>query len=375
MATVDSLVHQRPAAQLLERLHNPQGEAFGEAEDPSSSLDSFAVFCTNIRSIKANEAELTARINIHKPEIIAMGETWMDETVSYIPIPGYEVVSRRDRSKDSNCGGVIVYAKTTFNCIVLLEHSKIAELSWHIIHSHLGAILFGLWYRSPSDVDLSKIEAFQTEYIQHSAGTIGSIIAGDLNIHHKNWLTFSRANTPEGTSMMRFCHLNNLSQRVKVPTRTSRQGNKYLLDLVITDLSEYTKIKVLPEITDHKIVLCSVHIPVPVPTIIPRFCWAFKKAKWNALNTAFKHTDWDTVLNNQNSDASTLRLTQYILSVSKQHIPFGILELSKGAHAWLNKKCEDAIAIKIAAVDKPNFKELAENAAIHWQKPSTNTKT
>ena len=358
MASADNLTSQLELAAPSVRLHIPQDDALGEAGVPSSFLDNFSIFCTNSRSIKANAAELTARIEVTDPEIIAVTESWLDNTIPHIVIPGYEVVSRRDRSTSSNCGGVIVYAKVTFNCAVLLEHSKVAELSWHIIHTHLGAVLFGLWYRSPNDPserdyqcdpEMSTIAAFQAEFVKYSVGTIGAIVAGDLNIHHKNWLTHSNANTPEGTSMMRFCHLNNLSQLVKVPTR----GN-YLLDLVITDLKEYVRVEVLPPITDHKVVLCKIHIPVPIPIIIPRYCWAFRKAKWDLLNSAFKNTDWDTVLNDQSSDVSAVRLTQYILSVSKQHIPFGILELSKGAHAWLDKKCRMAIAKKCAAMDTPN---------------------
>jgi hypothetical protein len=206
MATIESIDIQRPAAHSMARLHTPQGEALGEDEAPSSYLDSFSVFCTNTRSLKLNAAELEARIEIQKPEIIAICESWLDKTIAHIPITGYEVISRRDRATGQNRGGIIVYAKTTFNCIVLLEHSKVAELSWHIIHSHLGAILYGHWYRSSSDEDLTKINAFQTEYFVHSVGTIGSIITSDINIHHVHWLKHSRRNTQEGTSMMRFCH-------------------------------------------------------------------------------------------------------------------------------------------------------------------------
>ena len=366
MAAVSSLDYPLVAARPA-RLPTPQDEASppGKSKGCSSVLDNFSVLCTNTQSLKAHSGELHARARLINATIIAVSESWMDQSVAYIPIPGYEVISRRDRSTNPNRGGIIVYALLTFNCVVLLEHSPVIECSWHIIHSNIGPLLFGLWYRSPSELDLTNVRIFQTEHQKYRVGTMGSILVGDMNIHHVNWLTFSRCNTPEGTSMMRYCHLNNLVQLVKEPTRHCKISNKdYLLDLVITDLKDYIKTSVGVELSDHKTVTCHISIPTPVPTVIPRYCWNFKKANWDALNAAFKRTNWDDVVDSLCANSTVTRVTQYILSVSKQHIPYGILAISKGTHAWMNKKCQDAVQKKC---DAQNPEEL-KNAAIQCSK-------
>ena len=70
---------------------------------------------------------------------------------------------------------------------------------------------------------------------------------------------------------------------------------------------------------------------------------------------AFQNTDWDNVMDRNCANSTVERLTQYILSVSKQHIPFGVVEFNKGAHAWLNKKCRAAIEDKCKAAGTPAF--------------------
>ena len=62
---------------------------------------------------------------------------------------------------------------------------------------------------------------------------IGTIILGDMNVHHTGWLTHSANITPEGRALFKFCAYNGIAQCVDGPTR-----RKYLLDLVLTDAEE-----------------------------------------------------------------------------------------------------------------------------------------
>ena len=47
--------------------------------------------------------------------------------------------------------------------IVHLKDSETLELSWHTLHSDVGPLLFGVWYRPPRRGDISAIVAFDTE--------------------------------------------------------------------------------------------------------------------------------------------------------------------------------------------------------------------
>ena len=114
--------------------------------------------------------------------------------------------------------------------LVFLENSLTGERSWHLLHTDVGSILLCNWYRPPSS-SIDHIESFREELERLSESTYGVIVLGDLNIHHRQWLYFSNADTPEGELLKDICDDHDLRQLVDKPTR----GN-YLLDLCLTNL-------------------------------------------------------------------------------------------------------------------------------------------
>ena len=137
----------------------------------------------------------------------------------------------------------------------------------------------GIWYRAKNDKE--AIAAFEREWALHSRNAIGSIIIGDLNIHHKKWLHHSSENSADGEILQSFCQSYGFSQLVKAPTRSFIESNgvlkEYKLDLALCDLPTVTKCTILPQIADHKLVLVTVNASVPTEVVIPRKCWAFAK--------------------------------------------------------------------------------------------------
>ena len=118
-------------------------------------------------------------------------------------------------------------------------------------HTDIGPIAVGLWYRPPSYAEVDSIESLAKEWKEQESRHIGTIILGDMNVHHQPWLQFSNGSSPEGQALFKFCVERGFIQRVHEPTR-----NKYLLDLVLTDLDDIVTAKVLPRISDHCPVLC-----------------------------------------------------------------------------------------------------------------------
>ena len=80
---------------------------------------------------------------------------------------------------------------------VFLSHSQSAERSWHLLHSDLGAILVGNWYRSPSAPE-EAIQSLRTEIDELRSTTIGIIVIRDINVHHSRWLYHSNGISQEG---------------------------------------------------------------------------------------------------------------------------------------------------------------------------------
>ena len=64
---------------------------------------------TNIRSIMGKFAELQHEVAIHKPDLFALAETWLEDSIAdpEIQLPGYTVL-RTDRINNRH-GGVLAY--------------------------------------------------------------------------------------------------------------------------------------------------------------------------------------------------------------------------------------------------------------------------
>ena len=172
-----------------------------------------------------------------------------------------------------------------------------------------GPLLLGLWYRPPNDPRHS-IDTLDAELDKHAPSHNGTLLTGDLNIHHKRWLRFSHSNTPEGAQLHNICKQHNLTETIRAPTR-----NDYLLDPFFTTLPSQTKSTVLSKIADRNATLTTLHFPSPQETSSSRLIHDFKKADWTSLNSTFKATNWTQVLSNDPSTAAR-NLTDFILNTA-----------------------------------------------------------
>ena len=116
---------------------------------------------------------------------------------------------------------------------------------------------------------------------------MATIIVGDMNAHNQRWLRYSHSNTVEGKEQQNICGKMGLMEKVGQPTRGA-----YLLDLVLTDFLSGVSCKVLPEISDHKIVLSRVSLHVSLSEPVVREHWHFSATEWSGLCNAFSSTDW-----------------------------------------------------------------------------------
>ena len=198
-----------------------------------------------------------------------------------------------------------------------------------------------MWYRPPCYGEVHYIIELEREIISKAPSVIGNILFGDMNVHHKAWLHFSNGTTPEGTTLFKVCARHGIQQLVRHPTR-----DKYLLDLVLTDLPQLTKVKVMSKISDHNIVSIELHVKVQITTKVTRPCWIWKEAKWSALRAYFRTTDWDAIISDVSVDVLTKKLTDYIVASSKLFVPIRHYTFPKSSHPWLNDNCIEYVARK-----------------------------
>ena len=142
---------------------------------------------------------------------------------------------------------------------------------------------------------------------------------------------------------------------VKAATR-----DKHLLDLVLTDMPQVVKTKVLTKISDHNTMEISIALNIQAPRVSKRTCWVWKEAQWAKLQSKFKKTDWNIMFDGTTVDCATCNLVDHILCVAKQFIPLREYSFTASAHPWLNQNCIDLVAPKHAAENMPNYKQMQE---------------
>ena len=287
----------------------PDGDLSYSRSLPSVSSHPITILHSNIRGFISHSTELLGQIELltTKPSFISLNETLLDASIEDLTLSGYTLVSRKDR-EDRQGGGIALFClPEIFDTITHLEDSKF-ERSWHTLHSDMGPVLLGIWYRPP-DNEIESILALQSELDKHRDTHIASIIIGDMNVHHVTWLRFSRETQRQGAELFRIATGNGLTQCVKDPTRYD-----YLLDLVLTDLESFTSIQVLSSISDHNSVLASFDFRVHWEASISRTIWDFTKADWEAIKSSLSAIDF-TWMKDAEPDIILQFLTHTILDL------------------------------------------------------------
>jgi len=123
--------------------------------------------------------------------VVCIQETWLDDSTKEAKIPGYTKCSRRDRHKGANRGGIATFTREDFNGLVHITNSENEERSWHFLKLGVETYLLANWYRAGAS-ELDGFSSLYSELAEYFPQISGVVIVGDLNIHHKRWLRFSR---------------------------------------------------------------------------------------------------------------------------------------------------------------------------------------
>ena len=124
-----------------------------------------------------------------------------------------------------------------------------------------------------------------------SAGYIGTVVVGDLDVHHKHWLEFYANVSVEVTRLLRFCEANGFRELVKEPTHEAG----HLLDLGLTDMAEIERARVLPRVADHNIVRFVMNLSVIPQAQQVRRVYEYKRSPWKRICEELGDRDWSWI--------------------------------------------------------------------------------
>jgi Reverse transcriptase (RNA-dependent DNA polymerase)/Endonuclease-reverse transcriptase len=304
------------------------------------SVNDFPILYSNIASLSAKYDEFLAEMDLVKPAIVVLTETWLHpQTPSTLfDIPNY-IMYRKDRTFGTlGYGGTAIYIANSFNNVQISSHINEnnnipGESLWVDIKIDETEILLISVYRSNKSTPESDTMLFhKLKEISYSKTTL---ILGDFNFPNIAWPLNKNQGEKDSNVAPEDIFLSNykdssLIQLVNKPTRYRENNEPSLLDYIMTnDETLITEIKYSAPIgkSDHITLLTNIQINCLTknPTYnlthknLHRNYW---KADYEAINK-FLHTyDFSALINEPSVEQKWQMLKEIINKVSDKYVPY-----------------------------------------------------
>ncbi|CAC5391834.1 unnamed protein product [Mytilus coruscus] len=248
---------------------------------------SLRVLNINFRSCKNKVAQIENLITSSKPDIIIGNETWLNKDVKsseIFPSSLFEDVFRRDRECKEG-GGVLIAIKKGIICQQIYYSKNVELIAAQIDITDSKSLIIVSVYRPPSKSDINYFKQMLLELNDLKLKFKNSTfwISGDLNLPDIDWpsMTIEGKMYPKEMNEIFLDLLNNLGldQLVNFPTRKDN-----ILDIFCTNQPNLiTKIKSIPGISDHNIVLVDAICKPKRATQCPHKIFVWKKVDLEKL--------------------------------------------------------------------------------------------
>ncbi|RMC06534.1 hypothetical protein DUI87_15971 [Hirundo rustica rustica] len=182
----------------------------------------------NAHSMGNIQEELEAMVQQQSYDVVAITETWWDESHSWsTALDGYKLF-RRDR-KGRRGGGVALYIKKAFDVIGIESKEDGVEYPWVRIKgkANQADILLGVCYCPPNQEE--EVDNLFYKQLGNVSGSSALVLVGDFNLPDICW----ELNTAEKRQSRKFLECmedNFLLQLVGEPTR-----GRTMLDLLFAN--------------------------------------------------------------------------------------------------------------------------------------------
>ena len=199
--------------------------------------------------------------------------------------------------------GLAVYVKgLPFAWDLSLENSANSYLGFQLALLHSVSHFFFL-YQSPSSSLCTVFHSISSNIdevlsINPSANVF---VFGDFNVHHKDWLTYSKGIDRPGELCYNFSMSNDLAQMVNFPTRIPDcdSHSPALLDLFISSDASICSTMAFPPLgnSDHIVVSVSIDCPSNSQRDAPFHHIAddYSRADWSGLRDHLRNVPWENI--------------------------------------------------------------------------------
>ncbi|TRZ13846.1 hypothetical protein HGM15179_013263 [Zosterops borbonicus] len=308
---------------------------------------------TNARSMGNKQEELEVMVPQQSCGVVAITETWWDDSHSWsTALDGYKLF-RRDR-KGRRGGGVALYIKKVFDYIV-----AITETWWDDSHSWSTALdgykLFrrdrkgrrgggvALYIKKVFDYIGGRGGQLILQAAGDVSGSTALVLVGDFNLPDICW----ELNTAEKRQSRKFLECmddNFLSQLVGEPTR-----GETMLDLLFTNrdgLVEDVVVGGRLGQSDHEIIEFSIIGEVRRYTN-KTFTLDFRRAVFGLFKILIQRVPWEEALKNKGVQESWALFKTEFLRAQEQTVPVCRKTSRRGKRpAWISKEVLDELRNK-----------------------------
>ena len=188
--------------------------------DNFESHNSLKLSFTNIRGLCLSFVDCESFLESNSPDIFALCETNLDDSIDSgnLSVRGYHPLIRKDSG--THLHGLAVYEGLPFAQDLSLENSADPYLCFQLTLLYSVSYFFFL-YQLPSSALCTTFDSISSNIDQVlSINPYANVfVFGDFNVHHKDWLTYSRGTDQPGELCYDFSISNDLTQMVNFPTQ------------------------------------------------------------------------------------------------------------------------------------------------------------
>ena len=314
----------------------------------------------NARSICNKIDDLLVLVEVYKPHIIAVTESWCNSDIfdSELNVPaGYDLF-RMDRPLDNRGGGVLLYVSCDLGAVEWSPKAQFPEQVWCRLNvNSTDGLLVGVCYNSRNSSLFPNNDMLVQELIRE-VSTQHILLMGDFNYGGIYWHTFQATEAPaqQFLDCLEDCFL---TQHVTEPTREDS-----LLDLVITDepgMIDNINIGGQFSTSDHNVLHWSTTVATTNVTKTESFR-DFNKADIDSIKKELRSIDWSADLD-LNVNDSWISFSNKIEDLIGKHVPLRKVKSGKRKKAlWMINKAVRAVKTKHKVFSR--YKDITHPAYI-----------
>ena len=322
------------------------------------------LFHLNIRCLRYKMDELGLFCDQHKPHVLAISETWLDDSFvdEEVSLQGYNLM-RRDR--DCVGGGVAVYVAEHLNYNRLkdprdlLPDIDVESIWFELSLPKTKKILIGAIYKPPDSNASTFTESLEKILSNFTTNETETILLGDFNFNYM-------APNSATKNFKRLTNLYQLKQLITKPTRIT-EDSRTLIDLFLTSRPELYETSVIPVgYSDHCAIvgIRKLHRVKPPP---PRLVDIrnYKNYDTALFKDDLQHVPWDIPEQDkafETPDEVRNSFRDHFLTVADKHAPVVTCRVRGKTLPWLTPE------IKNLMQEREHFHEKAirTKKEIHW---------